>query len=65
MVERLQKKSKNKIILIDEMGINGDFIESQAFAYLGIRSYLNLPISFPTTTGCKEPSTGGVIIKNF
>ncbi len=65
MVERLQKKSNNKIILIDEMGINGDFIESQAFAYLGIRSYLNLPISFPTTTGCKEPSTGGVIIKNF
>ena len=25
----------------------------------------DMPISFPTTTRCKEPSTGGVIIKNF
>ena len=46
-------------------GIDGDFIESQAFAFLAIRSYLKLPISFPTTTGCTEPSTGGIISKNF
>ena len=54
-----------ELILIDEHGIDGDFIESQAFAYLAIRSHLSLPISFPTTTGCKEPITGGEIIKNF
>ena len=40
-------------------------MESQAFAYLAIRSYLGLPISFPETTGCKEPTTGGVIVKNY
>ena len=50
--------------LIDEFGIDGDFIESQAFAYLAIRSYLNLPISFPKTTGVKKPCTGGVVVKN-
>ncbi len=50
---------------IDDYGINGDFIESQAFAYLAIRSYLKLPISFPNTTGCRKPCTGGVIVKNF
>ena len=50
---------------IDDYCVNGDFIESQAFAYLAIRSYLKLPISFPKTTGCKKPSTGGVIVKNF
>ena len=50
---------------IDEYQINGDFVESQAFAYLAIRSFLNLPISFPNTTRCKKPSVGGVIIKNF
>ena len=50
---------------IDEFDINGDFIESQAFAYLGIRSFLNLPISFPNTTRCNKPCTGGVILKNF
>ena len=32
--------------------LNGDFVESQAFAYLAIRSLLKLPISFPLTTGC-------------
>jgi len=51
--------------LIDQHGIKGDFIESQAFGYLAIRSYLGLPISFPGTTGCIKPCTGGVIIKNY
>ena len=50
---------------IDIYGYNGDFIESQCFGYLAIRSYLNLPISFPSTTGCKEPTIGGIINKNF
>ena len=50
---------------IDDLNIDGDYIESQAFALLAIRSYLGLPISFPSTTGCKEPCTGGVIIKNY
>ena len=49
--------------LIDEFGIDGDFVESQAFAYLAIRSYLKLPISFPETTGVNIPSTGGVVVK--
>jgi len=64
LIEKLKKKNKN-IKQIDDYGINGDFVESQAFAYLAVRSYLNLPISFPKTTGCKKPCTGGEIIKNF
>ena len=51
--------------MIDELGIDGDFVESQAFAYLAIRSYLKLPISFPQTTGCSKPCTGGEIVKNY
>ena len=58
------KSYKKDIKLIDDYGIDGDFVESQAFAYLAIRSYLKLPISFPETTGVKKPCTGGVIIKN-
>ena len=62
-----QFMSRDEIILddIDQYKINGDFVESQAFAYLAIRSLLNLPISFPNTTRCKKPSMGGVIVKNF
>ena len=63
----LMNSFKNKIhcplVKIDDFNIDGDFIESKAFAYLAIRSYLKLPISFPSTTGVKIPCTGGDIIK--
>ena len=63
LLERIQKKINGKIELIDNLGINGDFVESQAFAYISIRSFLSLPISFPGTTGIKEAQSGGTIIK--
>ena len=50
---------------IDKYDYNGDFVESQAFGFLAIRTYLNLPITFPDTTGCKKPCIGGKIVKNF
>jgi len=53
------------IELIDRYNFNGDFIESQAFGYLAIRSFLDLPITFPNTTGCKISVSGGKVIKNF
>ena len=57
---------KNIILnLIDDYNLNGDFIESRAFGYLAIRSYLDLPISYPKTTGCKKPTVGGRLAKNF
>ena len=64
----LQKIKENlplnvNLELIDSYKIDGDFIESQAFAYLAIRTLLKLPISFPKTTGCKSPSIGGELIK--
>ena len=63
LVNKLRKES-DRIKLIDEYYVDGDFIESQAFAYLAIRSYLGLPISFPETTGVNKAITGGIIIKN-
>jgi anhydro-N-acetylmuramic acid kinase len=65
LIEKIKKNTfKNIAIqLIDDYGINGDFVESQAFAFLAIRSKLNLPISFPNTTGCKKPSTGGIVVE--
>ena len=65
LIKKIEKKINKKINMIDNLDLNGDFIESQAFAFLGIRSLLNLPISFPETTGCKEPSSGGVSVSNF
>ena len=66
LIERIKQRTLKNIVMqpIDDYGIDGDFVESQAFAYLAIRSFINEPISFPDTTGCSKPSTGGVIIKN-
>ena len=63
LLDSIKKKISNKIRLIDELEIDGDFVESQAFAYLAIRSFLDLPISFPETTGVNKPCSGGIIIK--
>ena len=58
--------NKNIIIKdIDDYNFDGNFIESQAFAYLAIRSYLKLPISFPSTTRCEKAISGGDILQNF
>ena len=59
--------NKNKIILekVDNFNLKGDYIESQAFGYIAVRSFLNLPISFNTTTGCNQSSVGGKLVENF
>jgi len=66
LIDRIKMLS-GKIIFetTEDYDSDGDFIESQAFAYLAIRSFLNLPISFPNTTGCKSPSEGGILVENF
>ena len=65
LVNHLKDLLKYKINLVDDFGVDGDFIESQAFAYLSIRSYLKKPISFPSTTKVSTPVTGGEIKENF
>ena len=65
LVNHLKNLLKCKINLIDEYNVDGDFVESQAFAYLSIRSYLKKIISYPKTTNVSKPVTGGEIIKNF
>ena len=67
LMDSIKKRTSKNLVIqsIDDYDINGDFIESQAFAYLAIRSYLKLPISFPNTTGCKEACLGGILVNNF
>ena len=54
-----EKFNKLKITKIDDYGFNGDLIESQMFAFIGIRSLKNLIISTPQTTNNKKPISGG------
>lgn len=61
MMDMLGVRLSTPVCSCDELGMNGDAIEAQAFAYMAIRRLLNLPISFPGTTGVREEITGGVI----
>ena len=67
LIHSIKSRSLKNLIIkpIDDYGVDGDYVESQAFAFLAIRRFLELPISFPGTTGCKSPVIGGEIIKNF
>ena len=61
VINLMNETFKGKLFTADHLNFNSDFIESQAFAYLGIRRIKNLPISFPRTTGVKYPATGGKV----
>ena len=61
----LSKENNITLEIIDNFNLKGDYIESQAFAFLAIRSFLNLPISFSATTGCKKFTVGGKLVENF
>jgi len=61
----LSHKQNISLNSIDDYSLDGDYIESQAFGYLAIRSFLNLPISYPKTTGCVTPTVGGRLAQNI
>ena len=68
LIKKIGQYMRNEKLVIndiDNFKFNGDFVESQAFAYLAVKSFLNLPISFPNTTRSTKPSLGGQINKNF
>ena len=67
LIDGITKEVEKNFLIqpIDDYGVDGDYVESQAFAYIAIRSFLRLPITFPSTTGCKKPSSGGTITQNF
>jgi anhydro-N-acetylmuramic acid kinase len=55
------EKQNRLVEVADHLGMNGDSMEAEAWAYLAVRALAGLPLTYPTTTGCREPVTGGVI----
>jgi anhydro-N-acetylmuramic acid kinase len=67
LVDSIKNKlpTNMRLSLIDDYKIDGDFVESQAFAYIAIRCYLKKKISFSKTTNVKKACSGGVLIENY
>lgn len=60
LMRRLRRRMPVLVDPVEVIGMRGDALEAEAFAYLAARSERGLPLSFPETTGCKTPITGGV-----
>lgn len=61
LVREIGQRSNVETLLAEEVGWNGDAVEAECFAYLGVRALRGLPISYPSTTGARSAITGGVI----
>lgn len=59
LMKRIKKKSDVRIFDHFQKKIETDFVESELIAFLTARSFYNLPISYPGTTGVSKPISGG------
>ncbi|MCX8997801.1 anhydro-N-acetylmuramic acid kinase [Rhizobiaceae bacterium BDR2-2] len=57
----LAEQAGAKVIAAEAAGFDGGAMEAEAWAYLAVRSLEGLPLTFPGTTGVREPVTGGVL----
>jgi anhydro-N-acetylmuramic acid kinase len=61
LMAAIRERVQAPVFTAEDVNWRGDSIEAEAFAFLGARSMLALPISFPGTTGAPAPMTGGRI----
>ena len=50
---------------VEAVGLDGDMLEAQAFAYLAVRVARGLPTSCPSTTGVRAAVGGGILSGTF
>ncbi len=60
MMRMIAEYTQCEVKPVEAVGWNGDMLEAEAFAYLAARSVQELPLSLPSTTGVRQPVTGGV-----
>ncbi|MCP5085513.1 MAG: anhydro-N-acetylmuramic acid kinase [Rhodobacteraceae bacterium] len=63
LMRELAKRLNAPVQPVEHIGLNGDMLEAQAFAYLAVRVLRGLPTSGPGTTGCREPVCGGRVTR--
>ena len=61
LMEMLRVSLDCDVVAIEEVGLDGDMLEAQAFAHLAVRVARGLPTSAPGTTGVKALVGGGVV----
>ncbi|MFY0691556.1 MAG: anhydro-N-acetylmuramic acid kinase [Paracoccaceae bacterium] len=57
----LRADLSSDVMAVEEVGLDGDMLEAQAFAYLAVRVMRGLPTSGPSTTGVSALIGGGTV----
>lgn len=61
IMTRLRAILGAEVLTAEEAGHDGDWLEGHMIAYLTARRLAGLPATFPTTTGVRQPTVGGVV----
>lgn len=61
LMSALRRRCAADIDAIEDIGLDGDMLEAQAFAFLAVRVLNGLPTSFPGTTGVAAAIGGGEV----
>ena len=61
LMAMIAERVEGAVAPAEAVGMDGDGMEAEAWAYLAVRSLKGLPITFPGTTGVPRPLTGGVL----
>jgi anhydro-N-acetylmuramic acid kinase len=61
LMTELRRRIQAEILAVEDVGLDGDMLEAQAFAFLAVRVLRKLPTSGPSTTGTPALVGGGQI----
>jgi len=61
MMAELAARIACPVLPVEEMGLDGDMLEAQAFAYLAVRVMRKMATSGPATTGVRAYVGGGIL----
>ncbi len=61
LISRIEKHLQTKIRLTDELGVEADYVEAAAFAWLARQALHLKPANLPAVTGAKHPVILGAI----
>lgn len=59
LMAELARRADVQALAAEAVGLRGDAIEAECFAFLAMRKIHDLPISFPETTGVPQAMAGG------
>jgi anhydro-N-acetylmuramic acid kinase len=59
MMRMLRNTLETEVTSTSKKGWDAEYMEAQAVAFLAVRSIFGLPITYPSTTGVRQPSSGG------